>query len=1752
MPQVIPAIIVGISAGVAVGGAAAVWIGVAAGVGTLALQNAMKPEMPSVEENVGAAQNLTTAPLQSRRGVYGDTVVSGSIVGYARKKINDKDTHVLAVTLAGHIIESAELYEINGKEPHEGCQAIIFDGTQTTASPDLIDHVEDWTEDHIGFGVAYAVVYVPVDPEKMSGGLNNVTFKVKGSKVYDPRKDTTVGGAGSHRSNDPTTWEWSDNVILCAFDYVRFKGFKKLNLDKFDIGHVIEHATICDELVDYEDSDGVTHQEKRFTANGTWMYDESPPSVLQRILSACGGKPYRRGGKIYLHTASYHGMATLTLTENDAAGDIKIIPHREIRDRVNLVRASFVDPRKGWQPTDAPVVKNATYLQKDGMELENDLQLSFTTSSSMAQRLMKYHLERNRAGMRIEFPAKAKALSALAGRTVRIQFPDDGIDKEFIVAEWDFDLKSKVTRLMLEEESPLLYSDDVTPNVGDITPNTSLPDFNVPAPPENVQFTSDLAATHRQGYLSWSHPLPQAVTHYRVRISRDGSVVSEFSVIASDMPRQDVAGLDSGTYTITVEAKNRFERYSEPALIELTLVEPVPPTELAVTVSDWQIQVRPILPGVGVRTLFEFDIVVGDGEGYTPTVQARGMSHIYSGLDPSTLHTVFVRTVNDFGRSEWISEAATTSAAGTQVDGFLQPIREELDAIDTLLGGAWNPTQTVAELFTQVFRDQELQETGRATLVIARKAGKDVEGALFAIDAIQGDVYNESTGLAASFALAQQASADADGNAESITAILSGVTGTNNYADALLTLQAYFTEGGLGARAFLGVDVGGRITGIVINDNGATQQIEFKAGSFAFLNSSNTPVVFWDANKGRYVFDGTLVSVDAELGGWLLDETALASGGAGEQRVIIDSNGNYVRFFNAADEMVGEMSPQRFILGSVNGPYMEWTPAGLTVNGDIYSQNGSMGGWYITQNMLRSAQSGARIELNAEKNRISVFDAVNEKVVMGYLQGLPKNDGSGNWEAGVYGIFIRAGDQLRIDGDVNYTSGDWLVANDASVKIFNSDYEIVRLGTNDGKKGVFIFDGSAMANVIGEFSSARIKVGVGDNSLEYINGVLTVSGTIIADDGTIANWEVLPGMLRSASSGKRIEIDANNTRINAYDVSNTNVMSLSPDVMRFGNTSGTYIQWTPATGLEVVGKVTATEGSFSNWRIRQDFIESVSYSEGSTNYRAVLFAGDGTNEPYLSFYEPGNILRASLSPSRLFAGDVNSDYIEWTPVGGLVIRGEVLADRGVIGGWEATSDLLRSAASGTRVQLDSTKNRISIFDAVDEKVVMGYLGGLPKNDGSGTWSSTNYGFYVRAGDKLTIDGDVNYTDGDWLIDGDASVKIRNGQGREIIRLGTVAGIKGLFLFDGSTTEGTTKLGEFSNQRIQVGTGSQKLTYEGGNLSITGTVNALDGNFNGTLTSISGELGGWRLNDGYIQSVTYTEGQTNPRAVLYSGGVGATPYLTFYDIGNVMRASISSTRLFAGNLSGQHIEWTPQNGLTVRGHVEAISGSFSGAIEGGTIDIGNGSFVVDVDGNITQQNGYYRTAESTSSDVRVLIDGRPSSPYAIFIGVGGASDANAIFAIKKDGTRIIDPDWIRDVVGTTSESQFAASTGNNSNPVTATVTHASAGNAVDATGTVSMNVVMDGDYRDSNYSLTAIIKRDGTTIASQTVNFSQTYFNNEPGLTETGFQAAITLETRDNGAAAGNRQYQVTFTRTIVGTIKLASSRVTVKTNEKLV
>jgi hypothetical protein len=182
--------------------------------------------------------------------------------------------------------------------------------------------------------------------------------------------------------------------------------------------------------------------------------------------------------------------------------------------------------------------------------------------------------------------------------------------------------------------------------------------------------------------------------------------------------------------------------------------------------------------------------------------------------------------------------------------------------------------------------------------------------------------------------------------------------------------------------------------------------------------------------------------------------------------------------------------------------------------------------WIVCTDWWDDVSGTARILLDKTNNRISILDTANAtKVVMGYLGALAKHDGTGNWTASDYGFWAAAGDHLKIDGDAKYKSGDWIVEDDGDYLIQNSASQtIIRLGTDSGEKGVFIYDTSGTQ--LAKYTSSEIYIGETNKYLQYTSaGGLVIKGSVTASTGTIGGFSVSANALYAGADDSRIQLD---------------------------------------------------------------------------------------------------------------------------------------------------------------------------------------------------------------------------------------------------------------------------------------------------------------------------------------------------------------------------------------------------------------------------------------------------------------------------------------------------------------------------------------------------------------------------------------------------------------------------------------------------
>lgn len=102
---------------------------------------------------------------------------------------------------------------------------VFYDGTQTAADAGLIGNSNPfgrWTAAHVGSGQCYLIARLTYDQEKLSQ-FPDFFFEIRGARLYDFRKDDTVGGSGAHRWGDYSTYQFSESspflwALSCSGD----------------------------------------------------------------------------------------------------------------------------------------------------------------------------------------------------------------------------------------------------------------------------------------------------------------------------------------------------------------------------------------------------------------------------------------------------------------------------------------------------------------------------------------------------------------------------------------------------------------------------------------------------------------------------------------------------------------------------------------------------------------------------------------------------------------------------------------------------------------------------------------------------------------------------------------------------------------------------------------------------------------------------------------------------------------------------------------------------------------------------------------------------------------------------------------------------------------------------------------------------------------------------------------------------------------------------------------------------------------------------------------------------------------------------------------------------------------------------------------------------------------------------------------------------------------------------------------------
>ena len=393
-----------------------------------------RQKIPTQATMLGRSQ-MVKQPITSRKIVYGRQKVSGTII-FMETSTKSRYLHMI-IAIAGNELNAISEIHFNDKQvtidgngfvtaPSQFVDKAIVKTKLGTATQDHLDisslGAPSWTSTSTLNDTAFIYARLEYDPDAFPNGIPNISAIVEGKKLFDPRTSTTA---------------YSKNSALVLRDYLTSTDYGiGASSDEIDEASFIAAANICDENV----SLAAGGTEKRYESHGVVDTANPPKQVIEEMLSAMAGTLTYSGGKFYVKAGAYSSPSD-TLTEDDLRAGISIVTKPSRRDNFNAVKGVFLPDETGnFQPTDYAPITSSTFETEDGSErVFSELDLTFTQSSSMTQRIAKIALYKSRQQLVISMPCKLTAFKHNIGDTVMVTLDRYGFsDKVFEVTNWSF------------------------------------------------------------------------------------------------------------------------------------------------------------------------------------------------------------------------------------------------------------------------------------------------------------------------------------------------------------------------------------------------------------------------------------------------------------------------------------------------------------------------------------------------------------------------------------------------------------------------------------------------------------------------------------------------------------------------------------------------------------------------------------------------------------------------------------------------------------------------------------------------------------------------------------------------------------------------------------------------------------------------------------------------------------------------------------------------------------------------------------------------------------------------------------------------------------------------------------------------------------------------------------------------------------------------------------------------------------------
>ncbi|CAD7023124.1 hypothetical protein REJC140_00101 [Pseudorhizobium endolithicum] len=493
----------------------------------------------------------------------------------------------------------------------------FYRGTQGAADASLVANSNPsgrWTAQHLGSGICYMVVTATYDQEKLNS-FPDFFFEIRGARLYDPRKDSTVGGSGGHRWGNYATYEFTENPVIMDYNYRRgfvwgadasgrpdmFCGMgmapEDLPIDKYATA-----ANICDEMVSGE---------RRYRCSVLLDCDVDHGDNIDGLMQACGGMVIDSvDGSWPLIGTAQPIVATFTDDDLIVGEAVRFQRRRSMADLVNSVGGTYPEPANMWSPAGYDTQTNSSQVALD--RRTRDLPIDFPTvpSKRQANQLAAIYYKENRFEATADIVLRPYFQDIQVGDWVRWNSERYG-NRVYIV-------QSRSIRA-LTSDGPRNVALSLQERDGSIYAGTGVLPPVVPIPSGEPVYLNELP--------DWT-PIPILAQ------ADDGRTIAAFRMSWSPFDDVSVTGIQFEWWP-TAEPNNRFTKNVQPD-VTITLIQ-----EGIVSETEYSFRHRLIAPGrvtvwSGVKTATSLASGNADLEGYLGNLNKEvkeQFEKLFQGLD---------------------------------------------------------------------------------------------------------------------------------------------------------------------------------------------------------------------------------------------------------------------------------------------------------------------------------------------------------------------------------------------------------------------------------------------------------------------------------------------------------------------------------------------------------------------------------------------------------------------------------------------------------------------------------------------------------------------------------------------------------------------------------------------------------------------------------------------------------------------------------------------------------------------------------------------------------------------------------------------------------------------------------------------------------------------------------------------------------------------------------------------------------------